>query len=43
MQEAVANTNIAAALAGTATQKGSTLAALSDECPLLLVFLRHFG
>jgi len=43
MQEAVANTNIGAALAGTATQKGNTLGTLSDERPLLLVFLRHFG
>ena len=43
MQEAVANPNISTALAVTATQKGSTLGALSNQRPLLLVFLRHFG
>jgi hypothetical protein len=37
------DSTIAASLAQHTTQKGATLAALSDECPLLLVFLRHFG
>jgi len=33
----------AAALASIATESGTTLLALADESPLLLVFLRHFG
>jgi hypothetical protein len=37
------STAIAQALGQAITQKGITLAALSDERPLLLVFLRHFG
>jgi len=36
-------TTIADALICATTQKGSTLAGLSDERPLLLVFLRQFG
>ena len=35
--------SVADALAHATTQKGTTLAALSDERPLLLVFLRQFG
>lgn len=31
------------ALAEFGTQHGTTLAALSDESPILLIFLRHFG
>ena len=31
------------ALTNATTQKGITLARLSSERPLLLVFLRHFG
>ena len=31
------------ALAQFATQNGITVAALSEDSPLLLVFLRHFG
>jgi len=31
------------ALAQFATQNGITVAALSEESPLLLIFLRHFG
>jgi hypothetical protein len=31
------------ALGQFSTQKGITLAALSDVSPLLLIFLRHFG
>jgi hypothetical protein len=31
------------ALAQFSTQKGITVAALNDESPLLLIFLRHFG
>ena len=37
------STAIAQSLEEAITQKGITLAALSDERPLLLVFLRHFG
>ena len=36
-------TPVAQALANITTQKGVSLAALSDERPLLLVFLRQFG
>jgi len=36
-------TTVAEALEGAVTQTGTTLAALSDEAPLLLVFLRQFG
>jgi hypothetical protein len=43
MPQAVTSTTIRDALAETATQKGAKLAALSEERPLLLVFLRHFG
>jgi hypothetical protein len=32
-----------AILTGYKTQTGQTLAALTGERPLLLVFLRHFG
>jgi hypothetical protein len=35
--------SIPEALAQFETQNGITVAALSDESPLLLVFLRHFG
>jgi len=35
--------NISNALANATTQKGVSLAVLSDQQPLLLVFLRHFG
>lgn len=42
MPEATA-TPVAQALANVTTQKGISLGALSDERPLLLVFLRHFG
>jgi hypothetical protein len=43
MADALSASNIANALAITTTQKGISLAALSDQQPLLLVFLRHFG
>jgi len=35
--------SIADALLSATSQEGTTLAALSDERPVLLVFLRHFG
>jgi len=35
--------DIAAALAGARTQTGRTLAGLSEQSPLLLIFLRQFG
>jgi hypothetical protein len=34
---------LAAALASIETESGSTLLALAEESPVLLVFLRHFG
>ena len=37
------DTTIADALTRYTTQKGATLAALSEDRPVLLVFLRHFG
>ena len=43
MPEPAAITTTADALAQATTQKGTTLSALSDERPLLLVFLRQFG
>jgi hypothetical protein len=43
MSEPPIITTIAEALACATTQKGATLAGLSDERPLLLVFLRQFG
>ena len=43
MSERAAITTIADALAHATTQKGNTLSALSDEHPMLLVFLRQFG
>jgi len=36
-------TTIAEALESAVTETGTTLAALSGEAPLLLVFLRQFG
>jgi hypothetical protein len=43
MPEPPTITTIADALACATTQKRTTLAGLSDERPLLLVFLRQFG
>ena len=43
MSERAAPTTIAEALTKAVTQTGTTLAALSDQSPLLLVFLRQFG
>lgn len=43
MSQAAPSGNIADALAHATTQKGTSLAALSDQQPQLLVFLRHFG
>ena len=43
MPQATAATTVAEALAHATTQNGTTLAALSDERPLLLVLLRQFG
>jgi hypothetical protein len=37
------SSDIAAALAAARTQTGKTLAELSVQSPLLLIFLRHFG
>lgn len=37
------STAISESLLQNTTQKGTTLAALSDQRPLLLVFLRQFG
>jgi hypothetical protein len=37
------STAIAQSLGEAITQKEITLSALSEERPLLLVFLRHFG
>ena len=36
-------TSIPEALANAVTQNGTTLAALSEQSPVLLVFLRQFG
>lgn len=38
-----ATSTIPEALAKAVAQTGTTLAALSEESPLLLVFLRQFG
>jgi hypothetical protein len=35
--------DLAIVLANTHTQTGKSLAELSDQSPLLLIFLRHFG
>jgi hypothetical protein len=35
--------DLAIILANTHTQSGKSLAELSDQNPLLLIFLRHFG
>jgi hypothetical protein len=43
MVETAISTTIPQALANAVTQTGTNLAALSDESPLLLVFLRQFG
>ena len=43
MKQAAETSTIPDALTQHATQKGISLAALSDQSPLLLVFLRQFG
>jgi hypothetical protein len=43
MAEAAALITIPEALTQAVTQTGATLAALSEESPLLLIFLRQFG
>jgi len=43
MAEAATSTTIPEALTQAITQTGATLGSLSDESPLLLVFLRQFG
>jgi hypothetical protein len=43
MRFGTSSQSIANALQTAATQNGIILAALSEERPVLLVFLRHFG
>jgi len=43
LTEMVSTITIAEALESAVTETGTTLAALSGEAPLLLVFLRQFG
>lgn len=42
-KQALGETDLRTALEGAMTQRGETLARLSDRSPLLLIFLRHFG
>ena len=42
-QAAPSETDIAAALAVAHTQTGNTLGGLSEQGPVLLIFLRQFG
>jgi hypothetical protein len=43
MTDAPSDPAIPEALAQYKTQRGTTLAALSEQAPVLLIFLRHFG